>query len=191
MNEERFPKRKNPRLKGYDYSRGGYYFITVNLKLHSEDILCHITLNPPVRAGHPAGPSPDDGMYFDYLLENVSVSLTPAGEIVDELIKGIETAYENIHVDAYVIMPDHIHLILALDDQENGPAGCPARTEIVSSIINAFKSLSSRKIGHSIWHRSFYDRVIRTPDELNSLCQYIAQNPMRWLIKHVEGDTHA
>ena len=92
------PKRKHPRLKNHDYSEPGAYFVTVCTK-NKEHILSRIVA---------ADPSP---VRRDALIPP-RVQLLPAGKIVDDLIRRTETVYENVTVDAYVIMPNHFHIIL-------------------------------------------------------------------------------
>ena len=192
-------ERENPRLKHFDYSSPGFYFVTQCTKQRNKNILSRIV----AKVGADDHIGPDDGpvIPLDYC-DSAFVQLTPAGEIVRELIEGIPKAYQNVFLETYVIMPDHLHMILKIQSQECGPMWSSAPTANAAEnrtgspadllrIVRSLKSLSTKRIGCQVWQRSFYDRIIRTPDELNAFCQYIAQNPIRWLIKHAEGDTHA
>ena len=92
------PKRKHPRLKEYDYSQNGCYFVT-SCTNNRQEILCRIAvgrgdLTPP------------------------STELTPWGKTVEKYIFGIEKAYPHISVDHYVIMPNHVHLLLRIDSDD-------------------------------------------------------------------------
>lgn len=149
-------ERKPLRLKGYHYGQGGYYFVTVCTK-GRRAILSFAS----VGAGHLAGPT---------------LHLTARGQMVEEAILNINAAYPNVSVDKYVVMPNHIHLILRL---EQGPAGCPAPTEL-PKILGAWKSLTSRAAGETLWQRSFYDHVIRNEADYLRIWNYIDTNPLKW-----------
>lgn len=85
----KFPKRKHPRLKEYDYSNDGGYFVTVCVK-NKEKLL-----------GEP-------------VLVNGKIKLTPIGETAEKHIKAINSAYDGVRVDSYMIMPDHIHMLITI-----------------------------------------------------------------------------
>ena len=87
------PKREHPRLKNYDYAQTGAYFVTFCTK-DRKNILSTVgrgALAPP------------------------PVTLTPYGKIVDELIRNIPLVYPGTFLEHYVIMPNHVHLLLRLD----------------------------------------------------------------------------
>ena len=85
----KFPKRKHTRLKEYDYSNDGGYFVTVCVK-NKEKLL-----SEPV-------------------LVNGKIKLTPIGETAEKHIKAINSAYDGVRVDSYMIMPDHIHMLITI-----------------------------------------------------------------------------
>ena len=91
------PQRKRLRLESYDYSQPGSYFITICTRERNQEVLCSI--EPAVGA---------------IINRPPRISLTPLGRIVDETIRAIPDHYPGISVDQYIIMPDHVHLILAL-----------------------------------------------------------------------------
>ena len=91
------PKRKHPRLKQHDYSEPSAYFITVCTK-NKAHILSRIVVDLPPSVGRDALIPP-------------RVQLLPAGKIVADLIRRTETVYDNVTVDAYVIMPNHLHIL--------------------------------------------------------------------------------
>lgn len=152
------PERKAPRLKEYDYSQNGAYFVTVCTKSKVN------LFGSVVGAGHPAGPH---------------TALSNLGMIVDRHIRMIPQAYSRIYVDAYVVMPNHIHLLIRFD-RSNGPAGCPAPTDL-PKVISALKSLCSREAGFSLWQRGYYEHVIRNEEDYLSCWEYIIGNPAKWL----------
>ena len=142
------------RLRGYDYAAAGYYFVTVCTKGKR-------MLFASVGAGHLAGPT---------------VTLTEYGRIVDEQIRAIPGAYPGVTVDKYVVMPNHVHLLIGIG---TGPAGCPAPTNL-PKIIGALKSLTCRKAGAALWQRSYYDHIIRDETDYLRIWAYIDANPARW-----------
>lgn len=152
MKEEE--KRKGLRLVGYDYGQVGGYFITICTKDRKEIL-------SSVGAGHLAGPV---------------VELTEIGKIVDTLIQGIPQTYPTVTVEKYVIMPNHIHLLIQI--AEPGPAGCPAPT--IPKIVSALKSMTVRKVGKPVWQRSYYDHVIRDESDYLRIWNYIDTNPAKW-----------
>lgn len=153
------PKRKHPRLKQYDYSQNGCYFVTVCTKERRE-LLSSVIVG---RADH----SPP------------TVRLTSIGATVDKYIRGIETAYEGVFPDFYVIMPDHIHLLIRMDAPENG--GMRSSRPTLSTVIRSLKTMVTREIGRFIWQDSFYDHVVRNEAEYLEIFRYIEENPAKWL----------
>ena len=161
-----YPTRKHLRLKHYDYSQPGYYFVTVCTAIRNQNILCSIQ---NVGAAALGGPQ---------------VTLTAEGEIVDQYIQNIDRAYAGqVTVDHYVIMPDHIHFIIQIHSPENGSPRAATPTAL-PQIVNTLKSLSSKKIGRPIWQRGYYDHVIRSDSDLHETRAYIQNNPLK------ECDSH-
>ena len=136
------PKRKKLRLKNFDYTKEGYYFLTICTK-DKQHILSDIVSdhdNPAI------------------------VRLTAIGEISESYLKSIPG------IDKYVIMPNHIHLII---HKTNGKS--------ISSDMRSFKALVSKKAGQSIWQTSYYDHIIRNEEDYQEKRQYIDENPLRWI----------
>jgi len=147
------PQRKNIRLKGYDYSSAGLYFVTICVK-DKHELLWD---NPPVGAafGRP-------------LFPEIPLPLSKAGQIVDAEIRKI---------DQPVVMPNHIHMIISLSMNINGRS---LAVPTVSQIVNQFKGSASKQIGYSIWQRSFHDHIIRNEADHHRIAQYVLQNPANW-----------
>jgi putative transposase len=104
--------------------------------------------------------------------------LSKIGIVIENEIYKLNTVYENIKVDKYQIMPNHIHLIIFIYEDSNG------RTQFaptISRIIKQFKGSITKQIGFSIWQKSFYDRVIRNEKEYQSVWNYIHNNPLKYL----------
>ena len=153
MNE--FPTRLGIRLNGYDYSSSGYYFITICVN-GKQKLLCDVEGD-----AHPGVPS---------------VNLTEIGIMVMQHVENISSVYNNIVIDKYAIMPNHVHMIMII---VNGTPGCASPTKsVLSNAINAFKSLTSKQFGEPLWQRSYHDHIIRCENEYKSIWRYIDENPL-------------
>ena len=159
-------KRKNLRLVSWDYSASGYYFVTICTKERGE-ILCR-DLHTPCRGAHCA-PAQQPTIQFP---------LSHIGEVVQNAICEIPRRYPSVFVDKYVIMPNHIHIILALTDVDYH--GRALRAPTVSRLVNQMKGYVTKQLGFSIWQKSFYDHVIRDKEEYLRIWQYIDTNPLKW-----------
>jgi len=146
------PVRKDIRLKGYDYSQTGAYFITICVKDRAE-LLSEIVGANCVRP-----------------------HLSGIGNIVEEEISVLSRTYAEIRVSKYVIMPNHIHMIIAI---EGGRQARSAPT--ISRAIKQFKGSVTKRIGRSVWQRSYYERVIRGESEYQDIWCYIDENPLCWV----------
>lgn len=164
--ERELPRCREIRLKQYDYSRPGYYFVTICTAVRRQNILC--TVSPAVGGGLcPAPPS---------------VCLTGIGETVDAAIQAIPRTHPGVKVDTYCIMPDHIHMIVGLEAGRD-------RARPLHEIIGRMKSYTDwqyRKMGAAfgprLWQKSFYDHVIRNDTDLAETRQYIVNNPLNWTL---------
>lgn len=148
----KYPKRK--RLKDFDYSSNGAYFITICIK-NMECILSTV-----VAEGFHALPK---------------LELTSIGEICEQTILHINSSDEDFNITKYVVMPNHIHLLIEIT---SGGRGSPP----LQDIIKRFKSFTTKKYGSVLWQRSFYDHIIRNDDDLYYHLQYIDENPKKWLM---------
>ena len=149
-------QRKHIRLKQYDYAEEGVYFITFCTK-NRAPLLSHIVergdLTPP------------------------QVALTDIGKIVAEIIENTEKVYANITVDNYVIMPNHVHVLIRISE---GNGGVRAPRPTVMQIVKALKGIITRQLGFSIWQTGFYDHIIRDDEDYQIRFRYIEENPARW-----------
>lgn len=161
MENTEFPKRKQIRLKEYDYSTDGAYFVTMCTKDKK-----HIFWNENVKLV---------GANCVRLQEE---KLSLVGRIIDNEIKGIDGIYDNIiKIDKYVVMPNHIHMIIIINKNNGRTQFAPT----VSRIVKQFKGAVTKKIGKSIWQRSFYEHIIRNEIEYAEIWNYIDSNPYKWL----------
>ena len=148
-------KRKPTRLKGYDYSTPGAYFITICVK-ERKQLLSEIIEGD-------AHIVPQNKLF-------------KTGSICDRYINNINIKYENVTVDKYVIMPNHIHLIIFL----HGTMRASSPTKKIESIIRSFKTMVTKEIGYSIWQRSYHDHIIRSEKDYKKIWEYIDTNVLRW-----------
>ena len=154
-------KREPNRLRDYDYSQDGYYFITVCTRDRRE--------------------------FFGNIRE-AKVDLNRYGEIVNQCWRDLPRHYPNCSLDSFVIMPNHVHGIIVIDNGNVVGNGLkPFPTQGLSEMIRGFKTFSSRKMNEEIkidnkfqWQKSFYDHIIRNDKSLENLRQYIICNPLKW-----------
>ena len=168
--EEKQKQRRTVRLKAYDYSAQGVYFVTVCVK-DRQKILSRI-----VGTGVPDGPQGE---------EICGVVLLKRGEIAERVLRQMSDFYEHLSVDAYVIMPDHIHFLLQIKEGRKapcGPSGTPVPTQnsTLSRFVSTFKRFCNKEYGENIWQRRSYDHVIRGQEDYEEHIKYIYENPMRW-----------
>ncbi|MAT99697.1 MAG: transposase [Anaerolineaceae bacterium] len=169
--------RRSIRLKGYDYSSEGAYFVTICVK-SGESILGKVV----------------DG----------EMVLNDYGRIVAACWQDLVNHYEHVILDAFVIMPNHIHFIVIFVDTKVGASLRPAPTRPAATggkkhglpeIARALKSFSARRInelreatGTSFWQRNYYEHIIRNERALNAIREYIDNNPVNWLRDQLHPD---
>ena len=165
-------ERKLNRLKNYDYSEGGYYFVTVCTKDREE--------------------------WFGKI-ESGEMFLSPSGEVARDFWVEIPLHFQHTEIDEFSVMPNHVHGILVIEGNMVGNAYMRSqkgnafmhflqnRTKmLLSKIIQQYKASVTRKInslGDGLnfgWQKSFYDHVIRNDRSLDNLRQYITNNPLKW-----------
>lgn len=146
--------RKRNRLKGYDYSSNASYFLTVCSDKRKE-IFSQIVFDNTVGA-------------------NI-VRLSKIGQKIENCILKIEEIYPCIFVDNYIIMPNHIHLILTIDTNRR-----PMVAPTVATVIKQFKGAASKEAGTSIWQKGYYDHIIRNENDFNETMKYITFNAQKW-----------
>ena len=141
------PERKSPRLRQYDYAANGAYFVTACTRARA----CLF------------GTVVSDEMKPNRL-----------GRVIEECWASIPDHFPAVALDAFVVMPNHVHGIVWLPGAGHAPP--------LPVVIGSFKSAVSRLAGGPLWQRSFYDRVIRSDSELCALRQYVTDNPLRWAL---------
>ncbi len=149
--------RKPHRLAGFDYSSAASYFLTFNIldrKALLSEIKRESIFEPPV------------------------ICLKSFGRITEKYILQIENHYSGVTLENYVIMPDHVHLLITVNNSSRPKNGSRS---LVAGIIQALKSLITKEVGFKIWQLDFYDTVIDTEDLFLKYDAYIDNNPAVWL----------
>lgn len=108
--------------------------------------------------------------------------LNKLGLIAESELTDIEKHYSNVRLDKYVIMPNHVHAIIAIDEIETERS---RPFPILSTIVGLYKSGVSKQIHKiypnvEVWQKSFYDKVIRNEAGYLEVWQYIDENPLKW-----------
>ena len=151
--------RKSTRLPDYDYNSSGAYFLTIC----TENRKC--LLSRIVGTG---------------VLDGPEIELLPYGEIAAKYLNQIGNFYEELSVESYVIMPNHIHILLYVKE---GPSGMPVSTlqnATISRFISTFKRFCNKDYGKNIWQSRSYDHIIRDQTDFDKHLKYIYENPFGW-----------
>ncbi len=154
--EQQYSKRKPNRLKTFDYSTAGFYFITICAK-NKEKLFGFV----------------QDGDEWNL----PQMVLSDLGKMVLQQIQTISDA-KYVSIDNYVVMPNHIHLILVVDPADETKK--TAANAIVPHTVGAFKRFCNERAGKDLFQRSFHDRIIRNQREYEKIWTYIEDNPRRW-----------
>ena len=162
-------KRRSIRLKGYDYSQPGAYFITI-CTYQRECLLGEI--------------------------HRGEMLINELGQFVIRVWKDLPGHYPHVILDAFCVMPNHIHGIIIFSDTcgrgeyEIRPSNnLPPHKKRhgLPEIVRALKSFSARLInqrrdtqGVPVWQRNYYEHIVRNELELNTIRQYVNDNPLKW-----------
>jgi len=157
------PNRKEIRMKDYDYSLPNVYFLTICTDKRKN--LFWENVGAAIRR-------PEDTVLSQY------------GKIVDGVISDIPNHYAAVSVDHYVIMPNHIHLLLRISSDDSGRR---IAAPTISTVVNQMKGAASRAAGFSVWQKGFYDHVVRSKDDYREIWDYISGNPMQWAEDRISG----
>ncbi len=144
--------RKHNRLSGYDYSQNGAYFVTLCVK-DKECLLGTVV-------GGDAYIAPE-------------ILLSRYGKIAEKYIVEIKGLHK------FVIMPNHIHMIIFICNEE-GTMKASSPTQSIPQLIKSFKGLVTKEIGFSLWQRSYHDHIIRDNSDYETIWEYIDNSPLKW-----------
>jgi putative transposase len=157
MSENPFPKRKSPRLQGYDYGEEGAYFLTIVLEKHQ----------------HLFGK-----------IEGETMMLNPAGEMIEYWWGELNRHFPNTETDLYVVMPNHLHGIFVIHEKIDRFSVSNAvqwfKTMTTNAYIRGVKQDNWKPYKQAFWQRSFHDIIIRNEANLHNSRQYIVLNPAQW-----------
>ena len=158
-------RRRSIRLREFDYSAAGGYFVTTCV--HNRECL------------------------FGEVCDDVMV-LNDAGGLVESVWNDLVKRFPTIELDAFVVMPNHVHFIVnivnaAIKDGEGQDRAGRDRAPTLDEIVRVFKSISAAQVnrllsrtGQPLWQRNYYERVIRNDSELYGFRDYIIHNPLKW-----------
>ena len=166
--------RRSIRLRGYDYARPGAYFVTICTR--------------------------ERECLFGDVVDGAMI-LNESGRVVESCWQILPRHFPHVRLDAFVVMPNHVHGLIVLTDFPSRPR-LGGRGEALAAnasplqgtkpgslgaIVQNFKSVTTRKInpirgtpGMPLWQRNYYEHIIRNEDEWNEIRTYIAENPLRW-----------
>ena len=157
------PVRKPNRLREYDYSQPGCYFVTICTKerrplFWAEDV-------------------PDTSVGAD-IIRLRPILLSKLGLVVEHAILEMPRRYANVTLDQYVIMPNHVHILLTLGDQ-NGRM-ISALTKGLPIVVGQMKRTVSKQAHMDIWQKGYHDHVVRNDADYLRIWDYMETNPAKW-----------
>ena len=163
---EKLPCRKSIRLKNYDYSDNGYYFVTICTQ-NREKLFGEIV--GATLSGRPNNPD----------------------KIVTKWLLKLENKFKDIKIDEYILMPNHVHFIIKRTGEHTGSLGDHTGSPL-RDIIGWFKTMTTNEYisgvkdgrfmpfkGH-LWQRNYYEHIIRNYDDYLNIAEYIQNNPLKW-----------
>jgi putative transposase len=165
------PRRKVLRIANCDYSRTGPYFVTICTGGR------RCTLGSIDSSG--------------------GIHLTAAGRIVQQEWRALTSRFPGLLLDEFVIMPNHLHAVLAFVGAGLAPPGVGTRTSLsagcnrqpaLPDVLCAFKSISTRVVNQDagtpgkLWQRGYYEHIIRNSEDMKIVQRYILENPGRWAL---------
>jgi REP element-mobilizing transposase RayT len=146
--------RKQNRLTKYNYTQPGFYFVT---------ICCDRKIE-----------------YFGQV-KNAIMVLNDCGKIAEDFWKTIPKHYNNISLDEFVVMPNHMHGIIVIEPVVQASGLLLSLSQIVGSYKNIVtKQIRNNQLKEFSWQPSFYDHVVRRDESLNKIREYIRSNPLKW-----------
>lgn len=148
------PERKRLRLRDYDYSQNGAYFLTICAEGKKKMF----------------GKIVGDGV-----LDVPQIKLSRIGKAIEKRIFLINMTYDDITIEKYVIMPNHIHLLVMVGNENANSAAMS-----IPSVVSTLKRFVNKDVGFNVWQRSYHDHVVRCERDYEEIWQYINDNPIRW-----------
>jgi REP element-mobilizing transposase RayT len=185
-NNPQFHSRRSIRLKGYDYSRAGLYFITICVQ-NRECLFGEIVGSSYVGAALVAALNPTP-------THPQSMILNDAGRMIESEWLALKKRFAHIELHEYVVMPNHFHAILEIveNDERATTRVAPTTNKTVGDMIDAFKSITTVEYIRSVknhewnrfegklWQRNYWEHIIRDEESYERIAAYIARNPDKW-----------
>ena len=163
------PNRKPNRIPNFDYSQEGTYFVT--LCTHNRASIFQMET-----------PSGSTSHFPSCSLQN---------RLIHKWIKETQSKYQNIIIDKYVIMQDHLHLLITINQSRKGASLEEImrffKTMTTNEYIRGVKSGFLPPFDKKLWQKSYYDHVIRNFQDYQETWAYIENNPAKWKYIHVSG----
>jgi len=156
-----FKSRKTTRLKEYDYSNTGYYYVTI---------------------------CTDNRLEIFGRIEIDKMGVNQYGNIAKSAWLDLPNHHNNVQLDEFIVMPNHVHGIIKIKNPVGAgparPVNDPTNNNL-SVIVGSYKSSVTKQINRVNnntfkWQRSFYDHIIRTDEALYNIREYIISNPSKW-----------
>jgi REP element-mobilizing transposase RayT len=192
------PIRKTIRLKGYDYARPGFYFVTICTH-NREQLFGRIIVGAD-------SISAQTGLADGTASSSARAELNDAGRMIDTIYNDMANEFRNIVLYEHVVMPNHLHGIVQIcqpdrADMESAPTRSPYTSDradmesapTLARIVQTFKRITTIKYAegvknkvfepfeYKVWQRGYYEHIIRNDMELTQIRQYIMNNPVKWL----------
>ena len=161
------PQRKQNRLENFDYGQIGCYFVTLCTRNRQQ--------------------------LFEIESVGNDLCVVPCiqNQIIHKWIKEAENKFDNIKIDKYIIMPDHLHLIVNITERHIGRSLQDAmkffKTMTTNEYIKGVKNNALPPFDKKLWQKSYYDHIIRNQEDYNETWEYIENNPTKWTITHKEN----
>lgn len=169
VNSLELPRRRSPRLHGYDYTLAGAYYVTISTLEHQ-----HL---------------------FGQIVGN-EMCLNDAGRMLEHWWDELLQAFPRVELDTVVVMPNHLHGIIIIYNEPADPGSTVPHENNASlpDIIQWYKTMTTNEyircvktagwppFAGKVWHRSYYDRIIRDEDDLLRIRTYITNNPAQWML---------
>ena len=172
-----FPKRKSNRLPQFDYGTVCAYFITICSRYKAK------VFGRVVGGG---------------VLDAPRTLPSPHGKIVIAQIEAMENFYPGLQIEKFVVMPNHIHLIVAVIQSPTGASRTPPPTTVranqsIPAFVSTLKRMTNRAADTQLWQRGYYDHIIRDQLDYDTIWRYIDENPAKWHLDRFyipEGEKH-
>lgn len=145
-------------MKGYEYTQPGAYFITICVRERACDL---------------------------GFIESGEMILSDCGRVANDFWSQIPVHFPNVTVDIFIVMPNHIHAIIIIEEGRGGIT--PPLPSTLGQIVAYYKYQTTVQINHlndnagtPFWQRGYYEHIIRNDREMETIRRYIQENPLKW-----------